>query len=84
MMLSKEVTQQDPLSRVVVVLQELASIYRRTGALGERGWSGGSGWEQGAQTDEANCVRRAIEAVGRSAAARIKGNIRATFGFENR
>ena len=70
MMLSEEVTQQDPLSRVVVVLQELASIHRRTGALGERGWSGGSGREQGTQSQagEASCVRRAIEAVGRSAA----------------
>ena len=58
----------DPLSRVVVVLQELSSIFHRTSELGGRGWNGGAGREQGAQADEASCVRRSIEAVGRSAA----------------
>ena len=67
MMLSAGAAQQDPLSRVVVVLQELASIYQRTHAPGGRGWTGGFGREQGPQADEANCVRRSIETVGRSA-----------------
>ena len=66
-MLSAGASELDPLSRVVVVLQELASIYHRASASAGRGWTGGVGREQGAQTDEASCVRRSIEAVGRSA-----------------
>jgi hypothetical protein len=66
MMLSAGASSGDPLSRVVVVLQELSSIYQRTHAPGGRsGWSGGFGREQGAQADEASCVRRSIETVGR-------------------
>ena len=48
------------------MLQELASIYQRTNAPGGRGWSGGVDREQGAQADEASCVRWSIETVGRS------------------
>ena len=68
LMLAAGEASLDPLSRVVVVLQELSSIFHRTSEPGGRGWNGGAGREQGAQADEASCVRRSIEAVGRSAA----------------
>ena len=49
-MLSVGASELDPLSQVVVVLQELASIYHRTSALAGRGWTGGVGREQGLLT----------------------------------
>ena len=39
-MLSAGSSAQEPLSRVVVVLQELASIFARTNAPAARGWAG--------------------------------------------
>jgi len=70
-MLSAGSSAQEPLSRVVVVLQELASIFARTNAPAARGWAGGGGFgrDQGPPADEASCVRRSIESVGRSAVA---------------
>ena len=61
----------DPVSRVMVVMQELASAHSRAGPT--RLWAAG-GAAGSAPSDEASSVRRAIESVGRDpvAAAQVQ------------